>query len=265
MTDDTILHRGEAPLLVSMPHAGWEIPEPEASGMLPLARESADTDWHVERLYDFARGLGATLLQARYSRYLIDLNRPPDSAELYPGASNTELCPTSTFAEEPLYPPGGEPDAEEVERRRERYWQPYHACLAEEIGRLRRSHPRIVVWEGHSIRSLVPRFFEGRLPDLNFGTAGGESADPALLAAVLRRAEAFGDFTQVANGRFKGGYNTRAYGRPHEGVHAVQLELAQVAYMDEAPPYRYDAERAAPMRALLQALLEEALAWVAQE
>ncbi len=262
MSKSFILHRGDGPLLVSLPHAGAEIPSAEAGQMLSLAKRSADTDWHVEWLYAFARGLGATLLQARYSRFLIDLNRAPDSAALYPGANNTELCPTSSFDEEPLYAPGREPDDTEVARRRERYWQPYHTCLRSELERLRHKHQQVVLWEGHSIRGRVPRFFEGRLPDLNFGTAEGTSAAPSLLEALVNRAETVDGFTQIANGRFKGGYITRTYGKPGAGLHAVQLELAQAAYMDEAPPYVYDEARAAPMRALLEALLEQALAWL---
>ncbi|MEQ8652057.1 MAG: N-formylglutamate deformylase [Kiloniellales bacterium] len=262
MSESFVLQRGEGPLLVSLPHAGSAIPEEAAQQMLPLALESADTDWHVEQLYGFARELDATVIQARYSRYLIDLNRAPDSRPLYPGANNTELCPTSTFDEEPLYAAGQEPDAREVARRRSLYWQPYHDCLAKELARLRRRHGTVVLWEGHSIRRRVPRFFEGRLPDLNFGTAEGASAAPALLQAVLARADRVGGFTQVANARFKGGYITRNYGNPAEGVQAVQLELAQAAYMDEAPPFAYDATLAAPMRALLRALLEEVQDWL---
>ncbi len=262
MMESYNIERGEGPLIVSLPHAGSMIPKEAADQMLPLAIQSADTDWHVERLYAFARELGATLVQARFSRYLIDLNRAPDSRALYPGANNTELCPTSTFDEEPLYGRGREPDAAEIERRRGLYWQPYHDCLAEEIARLRARHGAVLLWEGHSIRSRVPRFFEGRLPDLNFGTADGASAAPALLQALLGRAEAVGGFTSVANARFKGGYITRTFGAPAEGVQAVQLELAQAAYMEETPPFPYDAGQAAPMCALLRALLEEGLGWL---
>ncbi|GAB5467060.1 MAG: N-formylglutamate deformylase [Rhodospirillales bacterium] len=264
MSDGYFFHQGDAPLLISLPHAGTEIPEAELATMTPLAVSSADTDWHVEKLYDFARDLGASVLQARYSRYLIDLNRAPDSQPLYPGANNTELCPTSTFDEEPLYPDGGLPDAGEIKRRRALYWEPYHACLAGELARMRERYGLALLWEGHSIRSQVPRFFEGRLPDLNFGTADGASAKPELLEAVMEEAKAVGGFTQVANARFKGGYITRTYGRPELGVQAIQLELAQSAYMDERPPFAYDATFAAPLRALLEAVVGAGLAWIAR-
>lgn len=250
---------GEAPLLVSMPHVGTEIPTEVRATMTPVAADVADTDWHVDRLYDFAADLGASVLAARYSRYCIDLNRDPEGKSLYPGASVTELCPTSTFDEEPLYaaPPG----QEEILRRRETYWRPYHEKLQEELARLRAKHGRVLLWEGHSIRSVVPRFFEGRLPDLNFGTGGGRTADPALVDRLLGVARQ-SRFSHVLNGRFKGGYITRAYGAPEQGVHAVQLELAQDAYMDERPPFRWDAARAKDLQAVLRQLLETGLAWL---
>jgi len=252
---------GEAPLLVSMPHVGIELPQELRAAMTPVAVAVADTDWHVDRLYDFAAELGASVLAARYSRYCIDLNRDPEGKSLYPGASVTELCPTSTFDDEPLYV-GAAPDQGEIRRRRETYWQPYHGKLREELARLRKKHPRVLLWEGHSIRSVVPRFFEGRLPDLNFGTGGGKTADPVLVERLLEVAGA-SRFSLVLNGRFKGGYITRAYGVPEQGVHAVQLELAQAAYMDEAPPFPWDPGRAAELRGLLRELLTAGLRWIA--
>lgn len=264
MTEVFRFHRGDAPLLVSLPHAGSLVPEDLARSMTPAATASADSDWHVERLYDFAAAMGASVLEARYSRYVIDLNRPPDGQPLYPGANNTELCPTTSFEEEPLYPAGAEPDPSEVARRRALYWEPYHACLEEELARQTRLFGRTLLWEGHSIRSRVPRFFEGRLPDLNFGTADGASAYPGLLRRLMRVAEEEEAFTQVADGRFKGGYITRRYGAPEEGVEAVQLELAQAAYMEEGPPFAYDEARAKPLKDLLRRLLESGLAWSAR-
>jgi N-formylglutamate deformylase len=253
------LRAGEAPLLLSMPHVGTEIPDDLRAQMTPVAAAVADTDWHVDRLYEFAAGLGATVLAARYSRYCIDLNRDPENRSLYPGANVTELCPSSTFDEEPLYREGA-PDEREVARRREAYWRPYHDKLKSELARLGARHPRLLLWEGHSIRSVVPRFFEGRLPDLNFGTGGGKTADPALVDRLLQVAGG-SRFTLVLNGRFKGGYITRAYGQPSRGVHAVQLELAQDAYMDEAPPFRWEPARAAELQGVLRRLLEAGLAW----
>ena len=261
MSDPFHFHAGSVPLLVSMPHVGTEIPGELLEQMTPAAAVRADTDWHVDRLYDFAEALGASTLGARFSRYVIDLNRDPEDRPLYAGANNTELCPTSTFDEEPLYGPGLEPDGYEVERRRERYWRPYHARLQEELARLHAKHGVALLWEGHSIRSEVPRFFSGRLPDLNFGTAGGTSAAPDLMDRIGGVAESAGGFSHVIDGRFKGGYITRTYGRPEQGIHAIQLELAQITYMDETPPFAYRPERAAKLKAVLRLLLEAALAW----
>ncbi|MFQ5783441.1 MAG: N-formylglutamate deformylase [Alphaproteobacteria bacterium] len=252
---------GETPLLVSIPHCGTHLPADIATRMTDAGRLVADADWHVDRLYDFAGDLGAGVLAATHARYVVDLNRPPDDAPLYPGADNTGLCPTTTFAREPIYKAGVEPDADEIARRLATYWRPYHVKLAAEIARLKARHGVALLFEAHSIRSEVPRFFAGRLPDLNLGTAGGASIDPRLaerLAELCGRADGL---TSVLNGRFKGGYITRAYGEPAKNVHAVQLEQAQITYMLEDPPFTYLPERAAGVRPLLRSLLEEMLDW----
>ena len=258
---DTIytLHRGNAPLLVSLPHDGSEIPKAMAARMTPAARRAPDTDWHVGRLYAFAMSLGASVLAPCYSRYVVDLNRPPDDTSLYPGQNTTGLCPTRQFCDQPVYREGEAPDAAEIAARVERYWRPYHDCLRTELERLRAAHGRVVLWEGHSIRGEVPFLFEGRLPDLNLGTAGGESCSPALqqrLEAVLAGQD---EFDWVVNGRFKGGYITRHYGVPASGVDAVQLEISQRVYMDE-DSFGWDDAKAARTQRLLRALLQEALA-----
>jgi len=253
------LHRGTQPLLVSLPHDGSELPTDIAARLTPAARRVPDTDWHVARLYEFARELGASVLVPRYSRYVVDLNRPSDNASLYPGQNTTGLCPIVQFSGEPVYQAGEEPRREEIERRVATYWQPYHDALAGEIARLRAAHGRVVLWEGHSIRSRVPFLFEGRLPDFNLGTADGASCTVGLqqrLAAILASHR---QYTHVINGRFKGGYITRHYGRPGDGVDAVQLELAQINYMDE-DTFEYQPRRAQHTQQQLRALLVAALA-----
>ncbi len=255
---------GTAPLLVSMPHVGTHLPEELARGMTGAARRLPDTDWHVDRLYDFLGELGAAVLAATHARYVIDLNRAPDGRPLYAGARNTELCPTTTFDEQPVYLPGAEPDEEEVSARRARLWLPYPDRLRGELDAIRARDGIALLWDAHSIRSHVPRFFTGRLPDLNFGTGGGATAAPDLLAALERVATASGHSVAV-NGRFKGGHITRAYGDPGAGVHAVQLELSQITYMDEAPPYGFREDLAAGIRPVLRGLLETALDWARRQ
>ena len=258
---------GKLPLLVSVPHAGTGLPEELRGRMTEAALALPDTDWHVDRLYDFLDDLGASSIVANRSRYAIDLNRAPDSRPLYPGASNTELCPTSTFDEAPIYHAGEGPDPEEIAARLDAVWRPYHAKIQEELARIKAAHGIAVLWDAHSIRSEVPRFFEGRLPDLNLGTADGDSASAeltGLLGAVAREAEALG-YSHAVNGRFKGGYITRSFGAPDQGIHAVQLELSQITYMDEDPPYGFRDDLADKVRPVLQGLLDAALAWAELE
>jgi N-formylglutamate deformylase len=252
---------GSTPLLVSMPHLGTAIPDDIAAGMTAAGREVPDTDWHLDRLYDFAGGLGAGLIMPIHSRYVIDLNRPPDGAALYPGASNTELCPLTRFDDQPIYLDGRAPDAAEVARRRDAYWRPYHQQIASELARLRALFGIAVLFDAHSIRSVVPRFFEGRLPDLNLGFGSGQTAAPELIDRLSRIAMAATGYSHAIDGRFKGGYITRSYGRPAEGVHAFQLELSQITYMEEAAPFGYRADVAERVRPTLRALVEAMLDW----
>ena len=253
------LHRGTLPLLVSLPHDGSHIPAELAARMAPESRRAPDTDWHVSRLYAFAKELGASVLVPTHSRYVVDLNRPPDDVSLYPGQNTTGLCPAVRFSGEPVYLEGQQPSQDEIAGRVERYWRPYHALLADELARLRAAHGRVLLWEGHSIRAQVPFLFEGVLPDLNLGTSSGASCTPALQARLEAVLSAQRDYSWVANGRFKGGYITRHYGRPAEGVEAVQLELAQKNYMDE-DSFEYDEARATRLTPTLRALLGAALA-----
>jgi N-formylglutamate deformylase len=252
------LHCGTEPLLISLPHDGEEIPPEIGARLTPSARRIPDTDWHVSRLYAFARDLGASVLVPTHSRYVVDLNRSPDDVSLYPGQNTTGLCPTVQFSGDSVYLDGQEPTAEEIAGRVDAYWQPYHDALKAELERIRAAYGRCVLWEGHSIRSVVPFLFEGRLPDFNLGTAGGSSCRPALREQLVSVLEAQADYSFVVDGRFKGGYITRHYGKPEQGIDTVQLELSQVNYMDETT-YAYDSERAAATQGLIHRLLEAAL------
>jgi N-formylglutamate deformylase len=262
MTQAFTLHRGTRPLLISMPHVGVYIPPELAARLTIVARGVPDTDWHLEQLYGFAKAMGASILAATHSRYVVDLNRPPDNANLYPGQDTTGLCPIDTFTKQPLYAPGDEPSDAEIQQRVDTVWHPYHNALASELARLKAEHGQVAQWEAHSIHSQLPRFFEGKLPDFNLGSANGASCDQALAEQLLAIASRAEGFTAVLNGRFKGGYITRQYGQPANGVQAIQLELALSAYMEENPPFAYEPARASRVQPHLQALLEAMLAYV---
>jgi N-formylglutamate deformylase len=261
MPDIFTLRRGTRPLLVSIPHPGQFIPDALARRMTETARRIPDTDWHLERLYDFVAELGASLLVATHSRYVIDLNRDPSGRALYPGMDNTELVPTTTFDHAPIYLPGETPGEAEVRERVETYWRPYHQALAAEIDATRVRHGKVALFEAHSIRTIVPRFFTGPLPHFNFGTAKGASADVELSRRAFGVLAAAPGYSAVDNARFTGGYITRQYGKPVDGVHAMQLEKTWACYMDETYPFGYRADRAAKVQPVLRRLFEEVLAW----
>ena len=257
MTEWLSITLGDAPLVVSVPHAGTIIPD-DISELVSNDLARRDADHHVERLYALAAELGATIIHSRISRTVIDLNRDPSGQSLYPGQATTGLCPVTTFDGEPLYTAGTEPDAAEIARRRAAYFDPYHAALREQIERLRALHPAIVLYDAHSIRSHVPRLFDGELPQFNISSFDGASCDAALTDAI---AADCAESSHVVNGRFKGGWITRHYGDPARGIHAVQMELAIRGYADENGvwPPRWDTDRAASMQAKLHTILTTCL------
>lgn len=257
-TEVFTLYRGTAPLLVSVPHDGTVVPDEIAMRLTPEARRVPDTDWHVARLYAFVRELGASMIVPRHSRYVIDLNRGEDDVSLYPGQNTTGLCPIVCFSGDPVYLPGQGPTEDEVRARIERYWRPYHLALREELERIHAAHGRVVLWEGHSIRGEVPFLFEGRLPDLNLGTAGGTSCSPGMQAGLESVLAAQDAYSYVVNGRFKGGHITRHYGASADGIDAVQLEISQRCYMDEAS-FEYAPARAEALQRQIRTLLEHAI------
>lgn len=248
------LREGASPLIVSIPHAGTYLPPDIAAALTPIGRAMPDTDWHVDRLYDFLAGQDVTMLTASHSRYVVDLNRSPTGGKLYPGQAETGICPTETFAGEPLYDAGA-PDAAAMGRRVATYWQPYHDALRGQIARLHARHCAVRVLDAHSIHGEIPRLFAGRLPDLNLGTNDGAACAPEFSYAVAATLAGHG-FSHVVNGRFKGGFITRHYGRPDDGIHVMQLEMAWRAYLDEARPDRFDPGRAAPLVAVLRQVVD---------
>lgn len=252
--------QGRVPLLISMPHAGTRLTPAVAAGLVPQAQSLPDTDWHIPRLCEFAQELGASVLAAEYSRFVIDLNRPSDDKPLYVGAT-TGLYPATLFDGEPLFVEGQAPSRAERDEYLEQIWGPYHRTLQDELARLKAEFGYAMLFDAHSIRSLIPHLFEGKLPDFNLGTFNGASCDPQLAGRLEGICAGHGDYTHVLNGRFKGGHITRHYGDPAEHVHAVQLELAQSTYMEEFEPFRYREDLAAPTQVVLKELLQGLLAW----
>lgn len=252
--------RGASPLVLGLPHTGTDLPETIAQKLNDTGRARADTDWHIHALYD---GLVADITTVRtlIHRYAIDVNRDPAGASLYPGQNTTALCPTTDFDGLPIYQDGAEPDAAEIERRRQLYHAPYHQALRAELERVKAIHGFAILYDCHSIRSQIPFLFEGVLPDFNIGTDGGRTCAPSIEAVVTHRCDAATGYSTVLNGRFKGGWTTRHYGRPGDGLHAIQMELAQSAYMLEHPPWSYARDVAERLRPHLKLILEDLIRW----
>ncbi len=247
--------RGNGPLLVSMPHVGTNLPPAVQEKLTEQGRKVTDTDWHLDKLYDFLADMGVSILMAHNSRSVIDLNRDAGGKLLYPGQNETELCPTTSFDNQPLYQKGLAPDQAEILRRKDIYWQPYHDKISRELDRIKAQFGYALLWDAHSIQSHVPRFFEGVLPDLNLGTGNG-TACAAEMAQKLCAIAKESDFSAVLNGRFKGGYITRHYGNPAQNIHAFQLEISQITYMDEEPTFAFQEERAKKLRPTLKKMIE---------
>ena len=252
-----VLHQGQSPLMISIPHVGTYLPPDIKNRLQSHAHQVTDTDWHLDLLYQFAKAMDITVLQATYSRYVIDLNRPPDNANLYPGQNTTGLCPTDDFTGQAIYLPGQEPTPEEIAHRIENYWQPYHSQISLELARLSQLHKRVVLWDAHSIASRVPRFFEGQLPDFNFGTADHHSCPAEISLALLNTMKQNPEWTYVLNGRFKGGHITRHYGNADSNIWAIQLEMSQRLYMSEQAPFEYLAISASRVQLVLKQLLAQ--------
>jgi len=250
--------QGTKPLLISMPHNSSDIPADVALTMTQDAQQSKDTDWFVDRLYDFAKELGVHILEPQWSRYYIDLNRDPAGKNLYPGADNTELCPITGFDNKDIYLSGMEPDEKQIKERITNAWLPYHLCIKDVVAEMVAIHGYAILFDAHSIRSVVPRFFEGQLPDFNFGTRAGESCDGSLLTAIEQLN--FQPWSRVSNGRFKGGYITRQYGEPDNNVHAIQLELSQATYLNEID-MSWNSEKANSVKSQLLKIIKTLLQW----
>ena len=248
--------RGDGPVLLAQPHGGTEVPKAILTRLNAEGQALADTDWHITRLYD---GLlaNASVVSTPVHRYVIDANRGADDASLYPGQNTTGLCPTTTFDGKPIYRADQQPSQDEIATRQKTYHQPYHDALRDQLERIHQRHGYAILYDCHSIRSLVPYLFEGKLPDFNIGSNSGASCDTAIEQAVQQRCETAPGYDCVLNGRFKGGWTTRHYGRPEDGYHAIQMELAQCNYMQESAPWQYESARADRLRKILAQVLEK--------
>ncbi|NQV85998.1 MAG: N-formylglutamate deformylase [Woeseiaceae bacterium] len=249
-------HAGELPLLISVPHDGRDIPADIAGRMNDVGLSIPDTDWHVAQLYEFAIEMGASTVVANYSRYVIDLNRAADDAALYPGQIVTGLCSLQTFSGAAIYRSGGVEDQDKAARV-EHYWRPYHEHIRNTLDALRARHGYALLWDAHSIPSTVPRLFDGKLPELNLGSNDSASCSRSIEDAVAAVANA-SRYSVAINGRFKGGYITRHYGKPDKNIHALQLEIAQRSYMSEGST-TFDVAKADELRDILQKMLQSFL------
>lgn len=264
MKTDYHFHHGDSPILISIPHVGTHIPSEIARNMTAAALKIPDVDWHVNLLVDFAKDLGASILTATTMRYVIDLNRASDNSPLYPKQESTGLCPIDTFDKQAIYLHGKKPDEAEIKTRVIQYWQPYHDKLALELKRIRTQHGIAILWDAHSIKSEVTRFFIGKLPDLNIGTADSTSCAASLqhgIESFLQQSILAQNYSHVCNGRFKGGYITRHYGQPADNIHAIQLEISQCCYMQETAPYTYKPHLAKDLKFLLRELIQSSMLW----
>ena len=255
--------RGEAPLVLCLPHTGTQVLD--NIGLINHEVAIRDTDWWVDQLYDFASDMGFSVIRTPWSRSVIDVNRDPEGMSLYPGQTTTALCPLETFEGEALYLPGHEPNEAEIKRRLDTYFWPYHQAIEAELKRLQTQYETVVLYDSHAIRSRLPRLFDGDLPHLNIGTHGGASCDPKLTQAVVQ-AVTGSDFSHVVNGRFKGGWTTRHYGQPHYGIHALQMEISFRAFVDEPLgsdpwPVPYVPGHAEPLQIVLKRVLNACLAF----
>ena len=254
------ISQGSSPLVLGLPHTGTKVPAAVWEVLNDTGRALADTDWHIHDLYeDLVEGV--TSVRTPIHRYVIDANRDPAGISLYPGQNTTTLCPLTDFDGLPIYRDGMTPDEAEIARRRDSYHAPYHDALAAELDRVKAIHGFAILYDCHSIRGDIPFLFEGRLPDFNVGTNLGTTCDPAIEAMVVSRCQAAEGYSDILNGRFKGGWTTRHYGRPADGLHAIQMELAQAIYCQETPPWSYTPARAEILRGHLTHILTDLCNW----
>ncbi len=252
---------GDSPVILAMPHTGLKLPDDAINRLNDNGRLLADTDWHIDALYGNLLP-DVTVVRAMFHRYIIDANRDPSGRSLYPGQNTTSICPVTDFDGLPIYREGREPDEAEIKQRLRDFHAPYHQALATEIERIHDRFGVAVLYDCHSIRSNIPYLFEGRLPDFNIGTNEGQTCAAEIEKGVAQICTNANAYQSVVNGRFKGGWTTRHYGQPQKNIHAMQMELAQIAYLDsESVPFAYDQTKAGAMRQVLREILAYLSDW----
>ncbi len=246
--------QGQSPLLISFPHDGIVFPAAMKTGLSEYGLANTDCDWFISKLYGFVEAMDCSYLKPDYSRYVVDLNRSSEGGLLYPGKTETGICPLRTFDDRPIYKKGAGPGEEEIQARIASYWRPCHEHINNELARIKVIHGYALLWDAHSIRAEVPQLFDGVLPDLNFGTNDGLSCEKQMTDKLMSLAIEHSNYSVVLNGRFKGGYITRHYGDPDNGIHTIQLEISQAAYLSSSIPPRIDNEKAKSLSGLLERL-----------
>ncbi len=250
------IHKGHTPLILSQPHTGCFVPENIMQNFNKTGRSLKDTDWHIDLIYNkIAKELGASILKANFSRYVIDPNRNLDNCSLYPGQATTGLCPILTFDGEEIYKTGFQPDQMEIEHRIKHFYLPYHHTLRKLIQQAKHQFGYVLLYDCHSIKSYIPRLFEGKLPDLNIGTNDHASCDERITNKIKEICEQETSYHTVVNGRFKGGYITRHYGKPDASIFAIQMEISQNTYMQEYPPWTLNQKKSDHLKTLLYNVL----------
>ena len=249
------IKQGTGPIVLAMPHSGTYLPTEIYDKLNDNGKELADTDWHLMELYDGLQP-NAAIVKANFHRYVIDANRCPDGVSLYPGANTTTLCPLIDFVNKPIWQEGLVPTESDIEPRIKLFHTPYHKALHEALQTARSNHGYAIIYDCHSIRSNIPFLFDGALPNLNIGTNDSKSCD-SKIEQIAENICKKSSFSTVTNGRFKGGWTTRHYGKPETDIHAIQMEITQSSYMQEHAPWEYSNEKANILRQTLANILSE--------
>ncbi|GAA4113631.1 N-formylglutamate deformylase [Aquimarina addita] len=247
----------KVPILISIPHAGTQFPvEIKHYYKKKMRNHLDDTDWYVHKLYEFAPSLGITIIKANLSRWVIDLNRDPKSIPLYTdNRLITAITPITDFYGNNIYTSSSsEPDPIEIQRRLDLYYWPYYRQIETLIADLKKKFGKVLLWDAHSIRHLVSTIQKKPFPDMILGNNDQKTAHPQLILTALEKLRSK-KFEVAHNTPFKGGHITRYFGKPAQNVHALQLEMNKILYMDDNE-ITYNTKRASEVQEVLQDTLQ---------